>query len=453
MRKIIFFYFFFIILLFSEENWWNDNWQYRIKISIKNQGGISLQDIPVIINGETLRKKTGLLKEKISTNSIRIIDEKNNEIPVQVDEKDNTGLYQQESNGQLDKDDEIVFQISLNPKEEKKFFVYFRDKLAPLPEYQTDLKFRKTVFGDMNINYNAELSNSIISIGIRGSGTEKDSEGKLLYGGLGKASITSFKIKDKQIIYQGHSWGWNLLGGSYSSISNSLPWDNPEILIDGPVRKIVVCKAENIDKNFTEEFKSYSWTLSGKVKGSYYRYFILYSKIPYCEMVENIKIESADPKYNCLYEFSWCPTYPRDWDNDKLYIPLAGKSITINFQDERNYQTKKAEEGWLAIANTKEKRGLALFFDKEIAEDIFADFYGSGVKREDLLSHEWSKNYYHTGVRVFYRYDDFNLKPIRENRFGFYGITEEDGETIKNIYKSIWEGLSILFEFPEEKQK
>ncbi|MGB9677184.1 MAG: hypothetical protein ACPLZ9_01065, partial [Candidatus Ratteibacteria bacterium] len=272
-------------------------------------------------------------------------------------------------------------------------------------------------------------------------------------GGLGKASITSFKIKDKQIIYQGHSWGWNLGGGGWTPISNSLPWDNPEILVDGPVRKIVVCKAENVDRNFNEEFKEHLWVLSGKIKGSYYRYFILYSKIPYCEMKENIKIESAEPRYNCLYEFSWCPTYPRDWDNDKLYIPLAGKAITINFQDQRNYKTKKAEEGWLAIANTKEKRGLSLFFDKDNTEDIFADFYGVGAKREDILSNEWNKNYSHTGVRVFYRYNDFNLKQIRENKFGFYGITDEDAEKIRAIYKSIWEGLPISFGFPEEKQK
>jgi hypothetical protein len=452
MKKILIFLFFICFYLFSE-TWWNENWKYRVSFKIKNPYKLVLENIPVKIKGETLRKKTGLLKEKIATNSIRIIDEKNNEIPVQVDEKDNTGLYQQTGNGQLDNDDEIVFQINLNPDEEKKFYLYFTDKLAPLPEYSTDIKFKKTVFGEKNINYNAELSNSIISIGIRGPGKEKDSEGKLLYGGLGKASITSFKIKDKEIIYQGHSWGWNLLGGAYSSISNSLPWDDPEILIDSSVRKIVVCKAENIDKNFTEEFKNISWTLSGKVKGSYYRYFILYSKIPYCEMIETIKIESADPKYNCLYEFSWCPTYPRDWDNDKLYVPVAGKVITINFQDERNYQTKKAEEGWFAIANTKEKRGLALFFDKEKAEDIFADFYGPGLKREDILSHEWSKKYCHTGVRIFYRYNDFNLQPVRENKFGFYGITDEDGEKIGLIYKSIWEGIPVSFGFPEEKKE
>ncbi|MCM8786351.1 MAG: hypothetical protein NC899_09020, partial [Candidatus Omnitrophica bacterium] len=230
-------------------------------------------------------------------------------------------------------------------------------------------------------------------------------------------------------------------------------WEDPILLIDGPVRKIVVCKALNQDRNFTEELKGSSWMLSGKIKGDYYRYFILYSGLPYCEAIETIKIENAEPKYHCLYEFSWCPTYPRDWENDKIYIPLAGKSVVINFQDERNYNAKKAEEGYLAIVNTKEKRGLGIFFDKENTRDIFCDFYAAGLKREDVLNNEWNKKYFHTGVRIWYFYDDFNLKQIRENKFGFYGITEENSDLIRTLYKSIWEGIPISFGFPEEKEK
>lgn len=452
MKKMIYILFFIIFSfdsLFCGESWWNENWEYRVGFVIKNPYEMVLQNIPIIITGDTLRKKTGLLKEKISTNSIRVIDKENIEIPVQVDEKDGTGLFQDIGNGQLDKDDEIVFQLTLKPKEEKSLFLYFREKLAPLPEYQTDLKFKKTNLGEKNINYNAELSNSIISIGIRGSGEEKDAEGKPIFGGMGKASITSFKIKDKELVYQGHSWGW-FLG---NTLVNSLPWNNPELLIDGPVRKIVVCKAEKIDKDFTSELKGASWMLTGKVKGSYYRYFILYSYIPYCQMIESIKIEQADPKYICLYEFAWCPTYPRDWDNDKIYIPLANKSITINFSDERNYNAKKAEEGWIGIVNTREKRGIAIFFDKDNTENIFADFYGPGVKREDIFKQEWNKKYFHTGVRIWYSYENFNLEPIRKNSFGFYGITEENAENIRCLYKILWEGLPLNFGFPEEKGK
>ncbi|MCM8804664.1 MAG: hypothetical protein NC833_05380, partial [Candidatus Omnitrophica bacterium] len=262
LSGILFVFVFYLSLFSSDEKWWNENWEYRVKITLKNPYEVPFKNIPIIISGEILRRKTGLLKEKISTSSIRIVDLNGVEIPVQVDEKDEIGLFQNIGNGELDKGDEIVFQVSFLPKEEKNLYIYFRKKIAPLPEYPTDLKFTKTVFGQMGINYNGELKNSIISIGIRGSGKEKDEKGNLIYGGLGKGAITSFKIKDKELIYQGHSWGWYLL---YSQISTILPWEDPILLIDGPVRKIVVCKALNQDRNFTEELKGSSWMLSGKI--------------------------------------------------------------------------------------------------------------------------------------------------------------------------------------------
>lgn len=449
VKKLFFIFICMSFFLFPAEKWWNDNWKYRVKVSIKNPYQKNLKNIPVVITGEVLRKKTGLLKNKISTNSVRVIDN-NSEIPVQVDEKDNTGIYQKEGNGQLDADDEIVFQVSLKPGEEKNFYIYFTEKLSPLPEYKTDLKFKKIVFMDMGRNYNAELSNSIISIGIRGAGKEKDKNGKLYFNGMGKASITSFAIKNTKIIYQGHSYGW-FLGDSL--ISSLLPWSNPDLIIDGSVRKIAACKAKNIDINFTKLLKGQSWRLSGKVKGDYYRYFILYSKIPYCEVIEAVKIVEAEPKYNCQYRFCWCPTYPRDWENDVMYIPLAGKPITIKFQDDRSYMAKKAEEGWLAIANVKEKRGLGLFFDTRHATDIFAGFYARYLKKDDLMKNEWGRKYFHTEVTLFYTYDDFNLKKVRENRFGFYGVTDENGEVLRTIYKGIWKGFKISFGFPEENEK
>lgn len=439
--------------LFSAEDWWNENWEYRLGLTLKNPTELNLETVPILINGEILRKKTGLLKEKISTLSIRIIDGKGEEVPVQVDEKDGTGLFQGEGNGQLDGDDEIVFQVSLKPQEQKKFLLYFRKKFAPLPEYPTDLRFEKTSFGERRINYNVRLSNSAVSIGIRGAGTEKDEKGKLLFGGAGKASITSFKIKGEELVYQSHALNWNLGSGGYSLTSKHLPWSQPELIVDGPVRKIVVCRAPNQDRNFTEEFKM-SWALSGKIKGDYYRYFILYSQIPFAQMIETIKIENADSKYRSLYEFAWCPAYPRDWDNDKLYVPVGGTAVTIGFADERDYSTKEPGEGWLGIVNPPAKKGLAVFFDKDGVVDVSAGFYASHMKRKDILENEWSRKYTHTSVRITYGYEDFNLYPLRENRFGFYGVTLENAETLSQLYQVLWKGLvaaDIAFGFPEEK--
>ncbi len=437
----------------SGENWWNENWTYRLKITLRNSSTRDLKNIPVIVTGETLRKKTGLLKEVIATSSLRVTEVNGQEVISQVDEKDGTGIYQNPGNGQLDKDDEIVFQVSLKPGEEKGFFLYYREKAAPVVEYQTDVRFEKVVYGEKNRLYNGLLANKLMAVGIRGTGTEKEPDGKLRLGGLGKASITSLVLNGKELIYQGHSWGWNLLGGSYTMVSSLLPWTDPELVIDGPVRKIVVCKASGIDRDFTKEVNP-SWTLSGKVTGDYYRFFALYSNLPYVTATETVVIKQADPKYSAVYEFAWCPTYPRDWENDVLLVPLAGKAVTVTFPEERNYQTKKAEEGWLAFTNIKEKRGLAMFFEPEKASDITADFHAFHLKREQVLGSDWSKKYAHVQVRFWYKFDNFNLKTVQENRFGFWGVTEENAETIQILYRFLWNNALVKeasFGFPEEK--
>ncbi|MCM8768285.1 MAG: hypothetical protein NC911_01165 [Candidatus Omnitrophica bacterium] len=435
------------------QEWWNENWTYRVKITLKNSTSSEWKNIPVVITGEILRKKTGLLKEALASSSVRVVETSGQEIPVQVDEKDNTGLYQAVGNGQLDKDDEIVFQVNLKPGESKNFFLYYREKPAPIPEYPTDLKFERVVYGEKNCFYNSRVSNKIISVGIRGAATELGSDGKLKMGGLGKASITSFVLNGKELIYQGHSWGWNLLGTGYTTLANILPWGEPELLIDGPVRKIVVCRSPGVDKDFNQEV-SPKWTLSGKVQGDYYRFFAVYAGLPLVTVSESVVIKQAEPQYSALYEAAWCPTYPRDWENDVIFLPLAGKAVTITFQDERNYQAKKVEEGWFGIANTREKRGLAMFFEPEKAADITVDFHAFHLKRDQVLASDWSKKYTHVQARLWYRFDNFNLKPVQESRFGFWGLTEEDAAGLAAIYRGVWTNAPVkeaVFGFPEEK--
>ena len=61
-----------------------------------------------------------------------------------------------------------------------------------------------------------------------------------------------------------------------------------------------------------------------------------------------------------------------------MFVPAGGKAVVINFKDERNYITDKASEGWVAVANPKVNRGLAVFFDKDCATRIFSDFFPPG---------------------------------------------------------------------------
>ena len=100
---------------YGEGEWWDKNWNYRIKLTFKAKDNLYGKNIPVIITGEQLFKKTGV--KELNLHSIRITDENNAEIPLQIDEKDGTGEYQKEPNGKWDNDDDGSFLCRYRQRE------------------------------------------------------------------------------------------------------------------------------------------------------------------------------------------------------------------------------------------------------------------------------------------------------------------------------------------------
>lgn len=433
----------------SKARWWDENWEYRLSLTVRNPSATALKNAPLIVTGEHLMNQAGLTSERISVLSLRIIDAADKELPIQVDEKDNTGLFLAAGNGILDKDDEIVFQVSLKPKEQRTFLLYFRKKLAPRPVYPSDLKFEKNAFGDRGANYNAVLANGIIEVGVRGDGSEKGPDGKPALGGCGKAAITSLKLNDENLIHLG-SLAWFLGNSALGEMgAPAIPWKNPELVINGPVRIIAACRAEKVDQDFGND-----GPLGGRFKGDIIRYFMLYAGSPLCQMNETYRIDQADPKFHCLYNFYWLPTHPREWDSDQMFVPLGDQAAVVKFQDERNFNTEQASEGWLAVVNPPAQRGLAVFFNPARARGLFADFYPLGSKRRDVMVEGWGRTHLAAQLRFSYIHDDFNLKPVQENIFGFYAVTSETAADIQAIHRLVWDGgllKAIEFGFPEEK--
>lgn len=440
----------------TKAGWWNKNWEYRLSFTVQNPSTTVLTNVPVVMTGKEFMDKAGLTNEKISILSLRLIDSAGREKPVQVDEKDNAGLFLANGSGVMNKNDEIVFEVSLKSGEKQTLTFYFSKGLVPRESYPTDLKFEKTNFS-YNEPYNALLSNSIIKVGIRGDGTEKNPNGTLPFNGWAKASITSLQFKNVDLININSSYDWFLgNNGLVRDLALNIPWKNPELLINGPVRMIVACRTANININFTKMMKDRNWMLGGKFKGDIIRYFILYAHSPLCEMDETYIIDRADAKFNCLYQFYWMmPTCPRDWDNDQMFIPLAGKSVVIHFKDNRKYNTDKPSEGWVAIVNSRMHRGLAVFFNKNLAANVSADFIPPGITRQEALSSQWDKLNAPAYLGVSYVYNNtFNLKPVQKNVFGYYVMTKETPNDVRAIYNLVWDkGLikTIKFGFPEEK--
>jgi len=456
MKKVFYLFLVLSSFLFADVKWWNENFEYRLPLTLKNETSSEIK-IPVVIKGKEIIKNTGLKNIKVS--SIRIVDSEGNEIPSQIDEKDEKYKYQKEGDFIIGDEDEIVFIASLKPKENKKYFIYFRTKATPFPEYGKVKLFEKVVFSSLK-PFNGLLKNKFMSVGIRGSGeeVEKRSDGKerKYFGGKGKGCITSFMIKNDtvQLVHINSAWSYYMLGHPFQGKAE---WNNPEEVHTGAVRTVV--KVES--KPFIMESFKYghhpqtNWTVvasnnSGSFKGKLIRYYILYKNVPYLEFKEIFLGEEVSPDivftYLVLFNFG-------KWDKgDVLIIPVANKIFRIKYEDNRNYDTKMVSEGWMACESKKENTGIALLFEKDKCVYAHGTLLRSYVRKKLEEKGEEPKYSNSHDFVVSYKVENAGVKKIFPLKLGFYIFENDSIDSMRDFYKSVFENkLKKEFGFVEEK--
>jgi len=424
--------------LCAAEKWWNDEFEYRVPLTLKETAGIERKNVPALITGEAFIKNTGV--SNVNTHSFRLINSKGGEFPVQVDEKDNTGLYQSSPNYKLDPDDEILFQVDLAAKKKGKYYLYFSGKVTPEPEYGSDVVFEKVSI-TRSKPYNVSLSNAYLLVGIRGSADEEP------YKGYSRACIARLTNRGKELVRPG---GESLFWGPTQGL---VSWSNPELIARGPVRTTVRLSANNVDNKFKRT--GGGWTITeptkGTLKGKMQRCYSLYNGLPYVECREIYQIKKSSPNFSASFVFSFrtAPVSPLE-RGDILYGPWEGKIYPIKLEDKSFFNTKYPSEGWVGIHSEKEKNGLALFFDYKKTVYVHACVIRSylrerrlGKKRDESLSSDFG---------VTYKIEDMRSKKTACNRFGLYVLGEEKGKEIRNLYSALW-GSPLEMKWGRTKEK
>jgi hypothetical protein len=194
----------------------------------------------------------------------------------------------------------------------------------------------------------------------------------------------------------------------------------PELVVDGPVRKII----KTVLNEHTRYFAGYNW-------------------VDILEVIDVFKYpEKWDPKFTAL-------TYTNHYTvgifdrNNELMVPLAGETTVIKMSDVKVdpgaakifYTTSNPEAGWFGWFNNEKKIGLATFFPEKATvyimvttfDKCLGKAYGNPNNNVTIKVPELAmqKNFWSTGITyagfstpdqaaVFY---EFNAKP--RLKFGF----------------------------------
>ncbi len=297
----------------------------------------------------------------ITTTSFRLLRE-GKEIPVQVDERDNTGLFLKEPNYTLDKDDEIVFQVDIPPGKEVTYFLYFSLKPKPRATYEIDIKVKSLVNNDLG---QIRVTNSKLNFIVKGPRTNPDMDPKKIhFANFGCGAITSLRIKGIEMLHFTHRYAQVI-----PSSAVNIPYSVPEVVIDGAVRKIIKLIRDNHQIKDEEGNVAY--------EGKVIRYFAVYARSGRIDFEDNFLYSKWDfslwkkitQDRRAMVRYN--PSYAAGiFDlNDSLFIPVGGEIAEIDIgaielKESGNqvfYSTPEPEEGWFAWIDKEEKVGLATF--------------------------------------------------------------------------------------------
>lgn len=345
-------------------DWWNDDWEGRWRIVLTETGGAERIREVVVINGRQLLDCSPGLR--IDTRSIRVLAE-NTLIPSQVDQKDCTGDYVATPNHMLDPDDEICFQVSLKPKDEREYHIYFSEEQESEIPRGSDLGYRVVPEMTPETPYNLLMTNSVIEVGIAGYESPKiENE---IWKTWHSGSISHLKKKDIDIFR--YVWVHGDLPNMKWNGWPSQP-DKPEILVKGPVRMIAAVRYRPADLRWNRG--PATWSADGSLKNAAQTYYYqISSGSRLIEFTEDIRYDKALTwHFRRLWEFTAAVGGGRLRPEQVVYSSFKGEARQQNMADVvakhfvdgtlTSQITLGAEDdGWVAFLDPVRKNGLGIF--------------------------------------------------------------------------------------------
>ena len=397
--------------------------RYRLAVRFDSlDAGVVAQ--PIVLTGKAIYELTGA--EDLAWESVHVLAD-GSELPVQVDEKDGTGQYQQKGNGRLNHDDELVFPVSTSAEAQTAYHIYYDSKATGARKWPaTTVTFEKIDTSTAD----AVLRNGRLEAYLKGPSRRPEES---VIDNYGAGAITNCTLDGKGFTRIGHSWANFFFNNPWSYDAG---WTKPELIISGPLRSIAkVHLAATTRKN-----KAGLKIFDGKVTN----YFAMYDGVPVLDIEQRIEYRWAQRRWSANYRF-YAAVGQAPGPEDLLFVPVAGRPRRVAMdggQYHRAYLEHRPEQGWMALLDPGAKHGCALFYAGmgEVRENLaWVDY---APRRE--LTPSASTHPYAYLMDVKYMNRVMQTDDVIVRRFRIVGLSDEDEHAVQRQYLVWGEDLTRI---------
>ena len=360
--------------------------------------------------------------QSIPCSTIQVFDQ-NKTVPSQVDEKDETGAFVKNSNGLLDLDDEICFQVSLSANSQKTLDLRIGNPVAPTSTFQNPFSVSKFDRMTNQQPYHLLVGNGLLEAGICGFENASDVPANQRWKEWHPGCI-NFLRAGKHSILGAFDPNSNLPGRDWPE--SSLP-SRPEVLVTGPVRLIVEVEFTPCDIDWSLR-PGTRWDFSGILRGAVQRnIFQFTADSTLIDFTQSVTYESAaDDTYCRTMQYLHLNLSGHGVTQDYVVYssdqgkPRAEKiheAIKDAFKDERttnHFGFGGSYDGWVAIGDPVNETGFAIFGaprENRMGATVFA-----GTK--------YNTNY---PISIQVVYTASQLTPARVSRHYWYLVFAQEG--------------------------
>jgi len=223
----------------AEPPWWQAEWEGRV--SLRLPASPVATPLPVVVPGKALRGAG--VPDRIPVASFRVIGP-HGEIPCQVDERDGTLELQPHGNHRLDDDDELVFLAPFSDAAPVECFVYFSRHPRPPGQYRTSLRYGRPSAAFNAAPVHGMFYDRDFKLAVKGPKLP-DPTARSVHNYCSGA-ISALRWRGHDYVRPTSSWTWFVPGHPFGACAAAVTWSLPELVVDGPVRKVVRMESSDL---------------------------------------------------------------------------------------------------------------------------------------------------------------------------------------------------------------
>ena len=348
-----------IVLAAAAGDWVVPEARYRIRLSLPSPGE-GVRAVPFVLTGQEFYLLTG--SPPPPTAALWLTDGKAR-IPHQIDERDGDGRLRPQRDGRFDGEDELVFVATLSASTPATYDLYWSlgKPSEPLETRGESLVKTEKPGGREKEYVSFWLRTDRLRVAVGGTGAPDPTAHKLA--NYARGTLAYVELDGWRVNHITSSWGFFLPRHPFGDGPGKFRWSAPTVVVDGPVRTVV-----------ESERRGAEWKDKQKrvfLRGDVVSQIIVYGSAPVVDVQYRFRYAARSDKWSASFGFPM--RIGRTLDAaDVLMVPLLDRvyrrRVTPHHVDEAwyptFYSTPVPEQGWFAWFDSKERRGLAVFYEK-----------------------------------------------------------------------------------------